>query len=133
MGRTMKPIDKSSLTSEEFAMYSHSKLKLKRAVEDMHELAELPPFSFDKTGKRSELAGELLQDINQHLLDVDEEDFITDRYKPLADIKTKYESEINQAREIRDSAPKLGLALKKWFEDNNLRMDEAIAYFYGVD
>jgi hypothetical protein len=129
----MKLIDKSSLTSEEFAMYSHSKLKLQRAVEDMYELAELPPFAFDNTGKRSELAAELMQDINQHLLNIDEEDFITDRYKPLADIKAKYESEINQAREIRDSAPKLGLALKKWFDDNNLRMDEAIAYFYGVE
>lgn len=133
MGRAMKSIDKSSLTSDEFAMYSQSKLKLKRAVEDMYQLAELPPFAFDKTGKTPELAGEFIQDINEHLRDIDEEDFITDRYRPLVDIKTKYENELNEARKIRDSAPKIGLALKKWFEDNNLRMDEAIAYFYGVD
>lgn len=129
----MKSIDKSSLTSEEFSMYSQSKMKLQRSAEDLFELAELPPFAFDKTGKTPELRGEFMYDINQHMRDIDEEDFITDRYKPLADVKNKYSAEIEEARQIRDSAPTIGLAIKKWFADNNIVMDESIAYAYGVE
>lgn len=129
----MSQIDISSLTSEEFAMYSQSKMKLQRSVQEMFILAELPPFAFDKTGKTPELRGEFMQDLNKHVRDIDEEDFITDRYKPLVDIKNKYSKEIEEARQIRDSAPTVGLAVKKWFSDNNIVMDESLAYSYGVD
>jgi hypothetical protein len=128
----MKKIDKSELSLDEFAMYSQSKLKLTQAVEELINLLDYPPFGFDKTGKSSEINAEVMADINETLNNIDEEDFITDRYVPLAEIKKKYATEISQAKRLRDTHPSLGAAIKTWFDDNKLQLDESIAYQYGI-
>lgn len=125
-------ININTLTSDEYAMYKTSKLKLDAARQRFEDLAQLPPFSFNQKGEKSELIGEFLQDIRDEISDIDEEDFITDRYTPLPGVTKKYKSQIEQASKIRANDKHLGLALKKWFEDSNLTMNEADAFRYGV-
>lgn len=122
----------NTLNADEYAMYKTSKLKLDAAEQRFEDLAQLPPFSFDEDGNGSQLIGEFLKDIRDEISNIDEEDFITDRYTPLPEVTKKYKSQIEQAAKIRAGDKHLGKALKKWFDDNGLTMDESLAYSYGV-
>lgn len=125
-------IDIKTLSSEEFAMYNTSKLKL-RALFDRYEmLSQFPPFAWNKDGTKSSLRGEFMQDLRDAIADVDEEDFITDRYTPIPELTKKYKSQIDEASQIMSYDKHVGKALKKWFEDNGITMDESVAYGYGV-
>jgi len=125
-------INVNTLNSDEYAMYKTSKLKVDAARERYEMLAHLPPFAFDEKGNKSKLMGEFLKDIRDEISQIDEEDFITDRYTPLPGVTKKYKSQIEMAAKIRAADKNLGVALKKWFEENNLTMDESIAFSYGV-
>lgn len=125
-------IDTKTLSEDEFAMYETSRLKLEAALDRYGELAKLPPFAYSKDGKRSELASEFLDDLNAALADIDEEDFITERYTPFKELADKYKKQINEASDIRRQAKTYPLALKKWFDDNGLRLDESVAWNLGV-
>lgn len=125
-------IDIRTLSSEEYSMYETSKLKLEAALNRYDELSKLPPFAYSKDGKPSELAGEFLDDLNAAMADIDEEDFITERYTPFKDVADKYKLQLAEASDIRKQAKTYPLALKKWFDDNGLQMDESVAWNLGV-
>jgi|APGre2960657404_1045060.scaffolds.fasta_scaffold00102_4 hypothetical protein len=128
----MKNIDIKTLTSEEFAMYNTSKLKLKAFIDKYEMLSEFPPFTWNKDGSKSNLKPEFLFDLREELADIDEEDFITDRYVPLVGLTKKYRAQIDEATKIMSYDKKIGKAIKKWFDDNGIEMDESVAYGYGV-
>jgi hypothetical protein len=128
----MKKIDAKTLTGEEFAMYNTSRLKLKSFTDRYEMLSEFPPFSFDKNGDESNLGPEFLRELREELSKIDEEDFITDRYVPFVELTKKYRTQIDEAFKIMSYDKNIGKAIKKWFDDNGIKMDESVAYGYGV-
>ena len=128
----MKKIDTKTLTSEEFAMYNTSRLKLKSFKDRYEMLSGFPPFSFDKDGGESNLGPEFILELREELLKIDEEDFITDRYVPFVELTKKYRAHIDEASKIMYYDKNIGRAIKKWIDDNNIKMDESVAYGYGV-
>ena len=95
-------------------------------------LSEFPPFTWNKDGSKSNLKPEILFDLREELANIDEEDFITDRYVPLVGLTKKYRAQIDEATKIMSYDKKIGKAIKKWFDDNGIEMDESVAYGYGV-
>lgn len=128
----MKNFDIRTLTDDEFAMYNTSKLKLRAFVDRYEMLSQFPPFSWNKDGSDSHLGTEFLSELREELAKVDEEDFITDRYVPFINLTKKYRAQIDEASKIMSYDKKMGKAIKKWFDDNGIEMDESVAYGYGV-
>ncbi len=128
----MKNFDIKTLTNEEFAMYNTSKLKFDALRNKYDLLAQFPPFKWSKDGSKSNLQVEFLHDLNTEISNIDEEDFITDRYVPFVELTKKYKAQINEASKIAAQDKHLGKAIKKWFDANGIEMDESVAYGYGV-
>lgn len=120
------------MSADEYAMYETSRLKLEAAMTRYSELAKLPPFSYSSDGKPSNLGDEFLGELNAAMANIDEEDFITERYVPFKEIADKYRVQLAEAFNIRKQEKSFALALKKWFDDNGLQMDESVAWNLGV-
>lgn len=128
----MRNFDIKTLTNDEFAMYNTSRLKVKAFTDKYEMLSKFPPFAFDKDGGDTNLGSEFLRELGEELANIDEEDFITDRYVPFVELTKKYRAEINEATKIMSYDKNIGKAIKKWFDDNDIKMDESLARGYGV-